>query len=321
MNLPTRALLSLVLAFLPGAFALGAPPAPAPALTLGATALKSPSLAKKIILIGGKNSHADCEHDLHNGLPLIASWLKASPAFAAADVLTYTGGWPADPAVLDGTSTIVLCFDGAEESPAPPGDPARIALLQKQIDSGVGLIALHQASAVPAGDATIPLLAWLGAKHDGPTDRAADTVKLAPVAPDHPVFAGVGEFTTTDAFSPTLTFAAQGVVPILRAPLASPASHSDAILAWAFERAGGGRSFGYTGGQYLAALQDPTFASSWSKPSRGLPTSTCPPQALPFPAPLSAPPPSTPATTTGSSRCPGVGSAGLPPPSWATRVP
>ena len=63
--------------------AIAQPAAP----NLGASAQKSPSLEKKVVLIGGKKSHGPGEHDFPNGIPLIAAWLKASPAFASTDVL------------------------------------------------------------------------------------------------------------------------------------------------------------------------------------------------------------------------------------------
>jgi hypothetical protein len=65
-------------------------------------------------------------------------------------------------------------------------------------------------------------------------------------------------FTYEDEFCPTLIFTkdAQRIVPILRAkvPKESPSDH---ILEWAYERPNGDRSFGFTGGHYLAAFDQP----------------------------------------------------------------
>lgn len=181
-------------------------PAPTPAPNLGAAAIKSPPLAKKIVLIGGKKSHGPGEHDFPNGIPLLASFLKAAPAFANADVLTYTGGWPADLSVLDGASTIVCYFDGVQEKPEPFNNPERNAYLQKLMDAGTGLVTLHQASTVPANNDTIPLNNWLGARRNGMWDRTTEKVTLKPFTPEHPISAGVGEFTYEDEFYPTLVF-------------------------------------------------------------------------------------------------------------------
>ncbi|MGH7944495.1 MAG: ThuA domain-containing protein [Opitutaceae bacterium] len=261
-NLPSLlcrlASLSATLAVTVSAFSQPASTPPAP--NLGAAALKSPPLAKKIVLIGGKKSHGEGEHDFPNGIPLIAAMLKASPAFASADVLAYTGGFPADPAVLDGASTLVLYFDGVQEKPEPLLDPARIPHVQKLVDAGAGLVALHQASTLPKGNTTVPLVEWLGAKRDGMFDRTTETVTLKPVTPAHPISAGVGEFTYKDEFYPTLVFHSDAarITPILRARVGATAK-KEHVLAWAFERANSGRSFGFTGAHYLAAFDEPAI--------------------------------------------------------------
>ena len=61
-----------------------------------------------------------------------------------------------------------------------------------------------------------------------------------------------------DRVYPTFLFNpdARRIVPILRAnvPRQAPADH---ILAWAFERPNGGRSFGFSGCHYLASFDQP----------------------------------------------------------------
>jgi quercetin dioxygenase-like cupin family protein len=238
-------------------------PAPAPP-NLGAAALKAPALGKKIVLVGGKKSHGPGEHDFPNGIPLIAAWLRAAPAFADVDVLAYTGGWPADLATLEGASTILCYFDGVQEDPAPFADPRRIDALRTLMDRGTGLICLHQASTVPRDDASIPLVGWLGARRNGMVDRTLETVTLEPATRDHPISSGVAAFTIRDEFYPTLDFGdhRRSITPILRAVVGrdgktDATGRADHILAWAHERPDGGRAFGFTGGHFVAALEEP----------------------------------------------------------------
>jgi quercetin dioxygenase-like cupin family protein/type 1 glutamine amidotransferase len=239
----------------------GQPAAKPPAL--GAAAQKSPPLAKKIVLIGGKKSHGPAEHDFPNGIPLFAAWLKASPAFADADVLAYPAGWPADLATLDGASTIVCYFDGVQEKPEPFSNADRNAYLQRLFDAGTGLVCLHQASTVPKDNTVIPLDSWLGASRNGMVDRTHETVSLKPADPSHPVSRGVGEITVHDEFYPTLVFNKNvgTLTPILRAVVGNDgkagATRADHVLAWAYERKDGGRGFGYTGGHYLKVFDEP----------------------------------------------------------------
>lgn len=120
---PLRSLV-LVMTALLHASLLTAQPADTPASNLGATATKSPALAKNIILVGGEKSNGPGMHVFTNCIPPIAAGLKAAPAFADADVLAYTGGWPEDLGVLDGATTIACYFDGVQEKPEPLNNPS-----------------------------------------------------------------------------------------------------------------------------------------------------------------------------------------------------
>lgn len=268
--LPALVAAAIVVSAVKLAFA-GEAPSPAVTPALGASALTAPAAGKRIVLIGGKKSHDPGEHDFPNGIPLFAALLRAAPEFAGADVLAFTAGWPADLAALAGASTIVCYFDGVQEKPEPFSDPARLAAVQKLMDGGTGLVCLHQASTVPKGNTAIPLTEWLGARRDGMADRATEAVTLAPATASHPICAGMGEFTYTDEFYPTLVFHhdAQRLVPILRAKLPKE-EPKERILAWAYERPDGGRGFGYTGGHFLASFDQPQIrrmllnAIAWS---------------------------------------------------------
>lgn len=235
-------------------------PAVTPPSTLGATTITAPRPATRVVLIGGKKSHDEGEHDFPNGIPTIAALLKASPAFAGVEVRAQTGGWPADPAVFDGASTVVLYFDGVQEKPEPLIAAERIERLEKLMAAGTGIVCLHQASTVPKDNATIPLVQWLGAKRNGMVDRTTETVTLKPATPTHPIASGVGEFTYKDEFYPSLQFNddAKRITPILRAALPKD-KPEDRVLAWAFERADGGRGFGFTGCHYLASFDEPSL--------------------------------------------------------------
>jgi type 1 glutamine amidotransferase len=137
-------------------------------------------------------------------------------------------------------------------------NPVRLAQLKKAMDAGAGLVCLHQASTVPTGDTTISFVEWLGAKRNGMFDRTTESVTLKPETPSHPISRGMTTFTYEDEFYPTLIFNsdAKRIVPILRANLPKDAP-KDHVLAWAFERPNGGRSFGFTGLHYLKGLDEP----------------------------------------------------------------
>lgn len=222
----------------------------------------------KIVLIGGAKSEGPARHDYPNGIRQIQQLLESSPDADAGQrlvVAAYPDGWPADPAAFDGASTVVWYFDGLDKHPLH--DAARRLQFEALMRRGVGLVALHQSSTLPAGENRIGVHHWLGAVRDGLFDRTDEMVALRPATPVHPVSRGVAAFTYFDEFYPTLRFypGGRGVTPILQGRLHVQARNGKPVIigaprvhtvAWAFEREGGGRSFGYSGAHYLAALDE-----------------------------------------------------------------
>jgi type 1 glutamine amidotransferase len=87
-------------------------------------------------------------------------------------------------------------------------------------------------------------------------DRTTQVATLTPLR--HPVTRGVSEVTYRDEFYPTLRFAARGVAAAMRAMLSDEAAPERAAtlrtVAWAYQRPGGGRAFGFTGTHFLTSL-------------------------------------------------------------------
>jgi quercetin dioxygenase-like cupin family protein/type 1 glutamine amidotransferase len=224
--------------------------------------------AKKIVLIGGPTSHAlgVGEHDSPDGIRLLKGFLDASADTRGANIVAYPDGWPTTASALEGAASLVLYFDGLGSHPL--NDAARRAQFARLLQSGAGVVALHQASTVPANDTTIDLPHWLGGARYGMVDRTTETVLVKP-AP-HPIGNGVGEFLLTDEFYPTIRFYedGKGITPVLTATLHPQFRNGNFLVidkaethpvAWAFERDDGGRAFTFTGLHYLTGLDDPAL--------------------------------------------------------------
>lgn len=224
---------------------------------------------RTIALIGGPGREAPGRHDYAAGIEEMATWLQAwsaaqrGPSAQRLRVLRFPQGWPQDDRALQAAHTVLLYADGDQRHPLR--DAARRQRFEALMRQGVGLVALHQASTVPADGQDLPLAHWLGAERRGLFDRSTETVTLEPQG-QHPVARGVAPFTYRDEFYPTLRFQPQGVTPVLSATLrvqyrAGRAVVEDLperrIVAWAYQRPGGGRSFGYTGVHELSALRQP----------------------------------------------------------------
>lgn len=218
---------------------------------------------RKVILIGGVKSEGPARHDYPNGIRVLKAILESSPdADGKLVVDAYPDGWPKDPAALDGASTLVWYFDGLDKHPLL--DAAHKAQFEAAMKLGVGLVVLHQASTVPPKN-DLDLPRWLGGVRYGMFDRTTEWAELAPAMPDHPVSRGVGAFAYRDEFYPTLRFHS-GAVPVLKTTLHPQYRGGEYLVsdtpeprdaAWAFEREGGGRAFGFSGAHYLETLDEP----------------------------------------------------------------
>jgi quercetin dioxygenase-like cupin family protein/type 1 glutamine amidotransferase len=242
-------------------------------LLLGALFMASAAGAadapRKIVLIGGTKSEGPGRHDYPNGIRVLERLLTSSPDLQSGPklvVVARPNGWPSD-ADLEGAATVVWYFDGVERHPLLAAEHR--TQFQKLMQAGVGLVALHQASTVPVDDQTLDLSRWLGGARYGMFDRATEMAELAPAAAAHPVNRGLAPFAYLDEFYPTIRWGgnSDALEPLLKARLhVEFREGKDLVLgepvtstvAWAYERAGGGRAFAFTGGHYLAALDQPS---------------------------------------------------------------
>jgi type 1 glutamine amidotransferase len=216
----------------------------------GADAANVDGGGKRIVLIGGKKSHGPGEHDFAAGLTLLKRSLETARNVTGVVVDCYPDAWPADSAKLDGASAIVWYFDGIQQVPHPLLDAERLKAFSALMAKGVGLVCLHQASSLPADNTSIPLPDWIGGCRYGMVDRANTMTAFAQEHADHAVCRGWSGFSYKDEVYPTVKLSGDPrLVATLTAvvPPEKPARH---VIAWTFERAGGGRSFAFTGGHY-----------------------------------------------------------------------
>jgi type 1 glutamine amidotransferase len=202
--------------------------------------------ATKIVLIAGTNYYKPGEHEYIGGVAVLADLLKQSPGVAPVIALD----WPTKPETLPGAKAVVLLFDGGEKHGILKGD--RLAQITKLLDSGAGLVQLHQTADYPKdmGDRARGLVggAW-EAKHSLRAHWVADFSDF----PDHPIFRGVTKFTIDDGFlwKHKFTPGMKGVTPLLRT--VNPKGKddpkaNDAVVSWAYDRPEGGRAVVFTGG-------------------------------------------------------------------------
>lgn len=217
------------------------------------------SLAK-IVLIAGSTSNKPGQHEYFAGCALMMDWLKKAPGVAPVLV---ADGWPKNEAVLDGAKVVLLFLDGGDKLSFL--EEKRWARMQALADAGTGFVVLHQGIDCPA-DKAATFKDWFGAAFQGDIGcRGHWDVKFDAV-PTHEINRGMTPFELLkDGWLYNLHFAEKGVTPVLACQMPDSSRKSAAAkanagraetVAWAYERANGGRSFGFTGCDLHANWED-----------------------------------------------------------------
>ncbi|MEN6498402.1 MAG: ThuA domain-containing protein [Thermoguttaceae bacterium] len=233
-------------------------------LTLGACQLnvaRSAEAKKKIVFLPGRASHGWGAHAHPATCLLLARLLNET--VPGVEAVVHEGGWPKDPAVLQGAAAIVIACDGN----------GIIGSHYDELDAlakkGVGLAFLHYSVDVGNKERGRYLIDWIGGYYEqywsvNPTWKA-EFKQL----PEHAITRGVKPFAILDEWYYHMRFrdGMAGVTPILTAiPPDStrkgkdgPHSGNPTVrervgmpehVAWACQRPDGGRGFGFTGGHF-----------------------------------------------------------------------
>ncbi len=208
-----------------------------------------PKLAK-IVLLAGSVSNKAGQHEYFAGCAMMMDWLKQTPDVWPVMVAE---GWPKNEAILDGAKAVVVFADGGPKLPFL--EPARWARMKKLIDAGAGFVMLHQAVDVPEANAD-EIKSWLGAVFQKDIGNRGHWDMEFSEFPKHPITRGVSAFAAPfDGWLFNLHFA-PGAVPLVSGQVPDKARTTEdakahagraEVIAWAYERANGGRSFGFTG--------------------------------------------------------------------------
>lgn len=218
---------------------------------------------KKVLFIAGRPSHGWASHEHNAGCILLAKYLQAGmPNF---EVNVVSNGWPEDEKVFDGVDAIVMYSDGGGGHMVKP----HLEFVDKLAKKGIGIVCIHYAVEVPKGPSGEKFLDWIGGYFETHWSVNPHWTANFETLPDHPITRGVRPFKIQDEWYYHMRFreGMQGVTPILTAlPPDTTLQRRDGAhsgnphvrkaiankepqhVAWASERADGGRGFGFTGG-------------------------------------------------------------------------
>lgn len=223
---------------------------------------------RKVLLIAGPPSHGPGQHEHNAGVQLLQHCLRGVPGLHTDVALN---GWPARPEAFEGVDAIVIYADGGPKHVALADD--HLQRIGTAAARGAGIGFLHYAVEPTIEKGQAEFLAWVGGAFEINWSVNPTWVAEFKALPVHPITRGVQPFALKDEWYFNLRFAPdrRNLTPILQAvPPAATMKRRDGphegnpavraqvaagepqVMAWAFERPGGGRGFGFTGAHYHA---------------------------------------------------------------------
>ncbi len=204
---------------------------------------------KKIVLIAGETALVDVagHHDYLGGCACLDALLRQTRQIETVQV---KNGWPEDEGVFSGAKSVVFYTDGGG-SQAFLSSPNRIATLQALVDAGVGIVMIHQAVDFP-DSMQAQATGWLGGVYVKSASARGHWDSNHVDFPKHPITRGVTPWKINDGWLNAIQFVdgMRGVTALVWSGKQYAGSRSGLdkdIVAWAYERPKGGRSFSFTG--------------------------------------------------------------------------
>ena len=226
----------------------------ASALALVSSLLQAAEPARVLIVVGPSN-HPPGTHEVAAGGRVMKHFLEnmSNLPGVKAEVVE---GWPAKD-LRAAASTVV--FIGDQFPPNRLPDAKRnLAELDEMMKRGCGIVCVHYATGLTAGDVAEdgehPLLHWMGGyfatrcQHHQSVAKVFQAATISPAA-EHPINRGWKEFTLHDEPYINNYFGKDGNRPapnvtVLATSLLPPEAPKRETVAWCVERPDGGRGFG-----------------------------------------------------------------------------
>jgi type 1 glutamine amidotransferase len=205
----------------------------------------------KVLFIGKDPDHPYGTHMYMHVSKVLARCVELTPGVQAV----VSNGWPKDAAALEDVRTIVIYANPAAEFLLDGPHRDEVDRLMKK---GVGLVTIHWASSVTQKDLDRlgpTWLSYLGGTWVSNVGLSAGKSMLKQLAAEHPICRGWSEYEIDDEYylDPII---GKKATPLLQV---RERKGKDVIVGWAFERRGGGRSFGTTLGHPYKNFQIEAF--------------------------------------------------------------
>ena len=210
-------------------------------LTMG---LALQAAEKQLLLLAqGPDGHPRLTHEYRAGVHVIARCLERYPGVQLR-VASADGRWPEGPDLIRAADGVVLFL--AEGAKWIQEDPRRFQAFAQLAQRKGGLVVLHWGMGTRPANYIERFLQLFGACHGGQDRKYQVVQRVAQIAlPTHPIAAGIEDFDIRDEFYYRLkrVRSASPPIPLLTVPIDGRRE----MVAWAWRRPDGGRSFGFSG--------------------------------------------------------------------------
>lgn len=210
---------------------------------------------KRLLLIGqSPDGHPFSTHEYMSAARVIANLVK-SRTHIQTIVVNADEPWTDGPELLESAdAAVVFVSEGGKWLSA---DPKRLAAFRRLAKRGGGLICLHWGMGCKDAKYIAAFRDLFGGCHGGP-DRKYKVVEtsLNVVAPQHAVARGLQNINLKEEFYYRLKLTdAEGFQPLLSAKIEGE-PHT---VSWVWDRADGGRSFGFSGLHFHENWERPEY--------------------------------------------------------------
>lgn len=208
---------------------------------------------KHLLIVGqGPDGHPATTHEFMAGAKVTAELLKPWGNIETT-VVDASEPWTEGPKLIDAADGVVMFVtQGAQWMQMTE---ERHAALKRLAARQGAIVGIHWSVGAKEAKYIQGQLDLLGATRGGDNRKYQKlAVELKRVAPQHPVLAGIGDFSAYDEFYYALD-QAPGITPLLTEKI----DGRDEMSAWAWERPDGGRSFGFVALHYHSNWQLPEY--------------------------------------------------------------
>ncbi|WP_254509790.1 ThuA domain-containing protein [Anatilimnocola floriformis] len=206
-----------------------------------------------LLLSQGPDGHPVTTHEYVAGQQILARLLRDVPDLLITQVKADVD-WKDGPAVLDKTDHCVLFV--SEGAKWVNSDPARREAFRRLAGRKGGLSVLHWGMGTKEAENIDVFVQLFGACHGGPDRKYKVLEAQCTPASDHPATAGMQPFKQKDEFYYAFK---QDPNQELKSLLTARIDDREEMIAWAWQRKDGGRSFGFSGLHFHANWKQPEY--------------------------------------------------------------